>query len=573
MMRMRTRLAGLVLSAVVALPASVAATPVDPNPGPSAVLDAALDAWLGSAGPEDMRSVIVTLREQADVSSVRGPTRADRLRTVIALLQATATRTQTEVLRMLADRAAQGSVSSVTPYWVFNGLAVTATPQVVRELAARPEVAFVSSDIEIGIPAGSLLETAAPEWNVARVGAPNLWNLGFTGEGVVVATMDTGVDATHPDLAASFRGGSNSWFDPNGEHPTLPTDVHGHGTWTMSVMVGGSAGGTAIGMAPGARWISVKIFDDAGVATASDVHAGFQWLLDPDGDPTTPDAPHVVSNSWTMAGPGCDPSFQLDLRALRGAGILPVFAAGNFGPDAGTSASPANYPEAFAVGATDVLDEIHVASSRGPSACGESSTTFPELVAPGVDVRTADLSGAYATPTGTSIAAPHAAGALALLLDALPGLSPDRQAEALEAGAVDLGPAGPDDTFGWGRLDVAASYAWLARGQEPSPSPTPAPDFALAIEPLSASVRRGGSVGFTVSVASVGGFAGPVSLAVSGLPPSSGATLAPASVVAPGSAALTVSTTKRTRRGTFTLTVAGTAGDLVHRATATLVVR
>ena len=144
-------------------------------------------------------------------------------------------------------------------------------------------------------------------------------------------------------------------------------------------------------------------------------------VLDPDGNPATADAPHVVNNSWTFSSPGCNLEFQLDLEALRAAGIVPVFAAGNAGPAAATSRSPANNPGAFAVGAIDDGSLVHAGSSRGPSACTQDGAPYPELVAPGVDVWTSDLFGFYASFSGTSLAAPHVTGALALLLGAKPG--------------------------------------------------------------------------------------------------------------------------------------------------------
>jgi subtilisin family serine protease len=224
------------------------------------------------------------------------------------------------------------------------------------------------------------------------------------------------------------------------------------------VLVGDEAGGTAIGVAPQAQWIAAKIFNDAGGSTATAAHAAFQWMLDPDANPGTADAPQVVNNSWGFTSPGCNLEFQPDVQALRAAGILPVFAAGNSGPNPSTSVSPANYPEAFAVGNTNDSDVIANDSSRGPSACGESQTIYPEIVAPGVSIRTTDLFGLYFNASGTSVAAPHVAGALALLLSAFPNLSVDQQSAALTTTAVDLGPAGPDNTYGAGRLNVLAAY-------------------------------------------------------------------------------------------------------------------
>jgi hypothetical protein len=297
-------------------------------------------------------------------------------------------------------------------------------------------------------------------------------------------------------------------------------------------------------------------------ATSTDIHQGFQWLLDPDGNPATTDAPDVVNDSWTMPASGCLLDFQPDLASLRAVGILPVFAAGNYGPSPGSSASPANNLEAFAVGATDDADALYTYSSRGPSSCGQP--VYPQLVAPGVGVHTTDLFGLYADPTGTSVAAPHVAGALALLLQAFPGMSPDRQAAALENSAADLGTAGPDNSYGHGRLDALAAYQWLAT----------APDFTPAVSPSSASTAAGGGVSYTVTVSPVNGFTGDVSLTLSGLSQSQASWSISTPVIAGGSGAaqLTVSTATSIAAGTYPLTITATSGATVHGAAATLVV-
>jgi subtilisin family serine protease len=502
--------------------------------------------------------VVVVLKSQANVAGVHAPTRAARLAAVERALRDQAARTQYGVLRLLAQRP--DSVAAVTPLWIANAIEVKATPDVIREVAARPEVAAVQPNATIQAPAA--VTSSAAEPNLDVVNAPDLWDLGYRGQGVVVASMDTGVDATHPDLSGSWRGGSNSWYDPNGQH-TTPTDVNGHGTQTTGVMVGGAAGGTSIGLAPDAKWIAVKIFNDSGQATTSRIHQGFQWLLDPDGNPSTPDAPNVVNNSWTMSTASCALDFQLDLRSLRAAGILPVFAAGNYGPTVGTVMSPANLPEAFAVGGTDNSDAIYPYSSRGPSSC--AGATAPALAAPATNVRTSDLYGGYVTDTGTSMAAPHVSGALALLLSAVPGLSADQQAAALEGSAVDLGAAGLDNNFGYGRLDVLAAYHQVAT----------TPDYTVGVSPSSVTVTvaAGGQASYAVTVTGVNGFIGDVALSLSGLPSSVGsATFSPAVVSAAGTSQLNVTTLASAPPGTYPLTITGTSGTTTHTATATLVI-
>jgi subtilisin family serine protease len=520
------------------------------------------------ADPQRMVDVLVVMKSQPNLGAINVTSRADRLATVERSLRAYAERTQQGVLALLASRRAQGLASSIVPLWIANEVAVRAAPSVVQELAARPDVREVRPEFTVQAPTSEVAAaaTSTVEPNVSLVNAPALWDMGFRGQGVVVANMDTGVDATHPDLAAKWRGGTNSWYDPNGQHPTTPTDVSGHGTQTMGVMVGGNAGGSSIGVAPDAKWIAVKIFNDQGSTTSTRIHQGFQWLLDPDNNPSTADAPNVVNNSWTMMAASCTLDFQPDLANLRAAGIVPVFAAGNSGPTAGTVLSPANLPEAFAVGGTDDSDALYPYSSRGPSSC--AGATAPKLAAPAVSVRTTDLYGGYVQDTGTSVAAPHVAGALALLLDAFPNLSADQQEAALKSSAQDLGVAGLDNSFGYGRLDALAAYQWLAS----------APDFTVSVSPSSATVSAGGSTSFVVSVARVNGFAGDVALSLSGLPASQAAWSFSPPVVAggTGTAQLSVATAATIPPGSYPLTITGTStgtsGALTRTATATLAV-
>lgn len=527
-----------------------------------------VDGRPAGAAAQRMVDAVVVLRDQADLSTIRATTRPRRLAAVELALRSKASTAQKGVLALLGRRRAAGLVESVTPLWIVNEVEVRAAPSVIKELAARPDVREVQPSFTIQAPAPvvagpSAPSTAgAPEPNLSVVNAPTLWSLGFRGQGTVVANLDTGVDVSHPDLASRWRGGTNSWYDPNGEHPTTPTDVNGHGTWSMGVMVGGDAGGTSIGMAPDAKWIAVKIFNDRGATTSTVIHRGFQWLLDPDGNPATADAPNVVNNSWTMSVSGCNLDFQPDLRNLRAAGIVPVFAAGNYGPTPGTVLSPANNPEALAVGATDDFDVLDPYSSRGPSACPQA--VAPKLVAPGVGVRTTDLYGLYADETGTSVAAPHVAGALALLLGAFPGLDADRQETALESGALDLGASGLDNDYGYGRLDALAAYQWLSS----------VPDYSVAVSPSSVTTSPGGTASYTVSVAGVNGFAGDVSLSLGGLSTSQASWSFDPPVVQGGSGAaqLTVTTSATIAPGTYPLTIAATSGSTVHTATATLVV-
>ena len=446
--------------------------------GPINKIDPALKKKLELLQADEPITVIVQLKQRANLPEGRGMERGERINKVIDSLQQTANETQGPVRFFLRSRKRQGTVKDFTPLWILNGFSVTANASAINELSKLPDVLSITPDAIDIVPVSSDPTLSNPEQNISLVSAPLHWNLGYTGQGVVMATMDSGVDLNHPELSSRWRGRANSWYDPFGQH-AMPFDASGHGTWTMGVMVGSDMGGTSIGVAPNAQWIAVKIFNDQGSSTATAIHLGYQWLLNPDNDPATDDAPQVVNNSWAYGAPGCNLEFEPDLQSLRAAGILPVFAAGNSGPAGGSSNSPANNPSAFAVGAINNNSLIYGLSSRGPTTCGGSTGVFPELVAPGVNIYSTDLGGFYTTSSGTSMSAPHVSAGLALLLSAYPNLSAAQQEAALIASATDLGTGGADDIYGNGRMDLFSAFQWLAN----MPTETPAPTATLTLIP------------------------------------------------------------------------------------------
>ncbi|HEX9366426.1 MAG TPA: S8 family serine peptidase, partial [Vicinamibacterales bacterium] len=379
---------------------------------------------------------------------------------VVAALRDTANRSQGAIRAQLAQDEAKGNARKVKQFWVFNGLSLSAKESVIRKLAARDDVRVVRYDRAMPPPKPkpssiSTTSSADPAWNIDMIEAPRAWALGpnYDGTGVVIGSFDTGVDGTHPDLAPRYRGNDAiSWFDPYGEHAS-PYDNNGHGTHTTGTVVGGDLSGNRIGVAPGAKWIAAKGWDDTDNATVSSFHEIFQWFLAPGGDPAN--APQVVNNSWGDDTTSCDFEFRPDVQAFRAAGILPVFAAGNSGPDPETVLSPGAYAESYAVGATDFDDNSSFFSSEGPSPC--TGAVKPNISAPGEFILSTWLGGDYQYLDGTSMATPHVTGAAAVLLSIDPTLTVDELEAMLSLGSVDLGDPGPDNAYGDGRLDVFVS--------------------------------------------------------------------------------------------------------------------
>ncbi len=483
---------------------------------PAAVVAPALERAMAMRGTHADTAVILRFTDPLDLQPFAVTDRRERDNRLLLALKARAARNRAAVEPLLVANDAQ----RIRDLWIINGLAATVPAVAVKELAMYPGVERIELDSFVQharsqrtppprtpphrqrdpAPAAAApppelpaVQTtrATPGWNMVAIRAPELWALGHTGKGVVVATMDTGVDLRHPALQRNWRGGANSWFDPHGEE-SAPYDALGHGTQAMSVILGGSA----LGVAPDARWISVRMFNSAGRASMSDIHLAFQWLMDPDGDPATLDAPDIVNASWTLTGSAagtCHLEFSRDIAALKAAGIAVVFAAGNDGPAPGTSSSPGDNPGVLSVGAVDTDLAIARQSSRGPSAC--DGAVFPKLVAPGLSVRTADLSHGgvltYTTVSGSSLAAPHVSGVLALLAGAFQAASVAELEAALVRGARDLGDAGPDNRYGYGFVYALAAFKALqdARGSVSNSATVPVGPVDVASRSASRPVQ------------------------------------------------------------------------------------
>ncbi len=417
-----------------------------------------------------MRGAVGTATLQADVSSelrrlfpkgdeLRRERRATKRRMLVQRLRSTSAASRRPLERKLRT---YGTAREARHLWAINAVAVKLPVSAINDVAALPTVRAIKLDATVQGPVSSGVPAAPNDWNIDMIAAPAIWQLGFTGQGVVVATMDTGADVTHPDLAGSWRGGANSWFDPYGQHAS-PADVNGHGTQVLGLITGGSAGGYQIGVAPDSEWIAAKIFDDSNEATLSGIHAAFQWLLDPDGNPATDDAPDVVNNSWVLATTvnECNQEFAADLALLAENEIATVFSGGNFGPGAQTSVSPANDPAALAIGAIDSGMNVVTMSSRGTGAC--DGAVYPQLVAPGMNILTLDVMPLfYNIVSGTSFASAHVSGGMALLKSAFPMATASQLEGALVQTAVDIAATGADNDSGYGMIDLAAAYNWLA---------------------------------------------------------------------------------------------------------------
>ncbi|UCC80022.1 MAG: S8 family peptidase [Candidatus Zixiibacteriota bacterium] len=453
----------------------------------SGMVDPELEARLENAAPDQMFETLIFMKDQIDLGELKrdlhfiNATRAERHRRVITELQRIATESQPDILAYLTDRKYTSAVGEFRGFWICNMIVAELTASEIYAVAARDDVDKVHSDFK-----GELIEPVkvggadppvinSVEIGVRAIKADSMWALGYTGQGRLVCNIDTGVDGNHIALSQSWRGANGyppaeSWYDSANPSNTFPHDEYGHGTHTMGTICGRSASGTdTVGVAIDAQWIASRAVDVSG----GNIAAAFQWAADPDGNPNTVhDVPDAISNSWGSIG-SCPPSYYSLIDNCEAAGAAVVFAAGNEGPGAQTLRIPANRIttpyNCFSVGAVNGANSsypIAYFSSRGPSQC-DGQTIKPEIVAPGLNVRSSTPGNAYSYMSGTSMACPHVAGAIALLRQVNPNATVDTIKWALMQSAADLGNPGEDNTYGWGIINVRAAMDLLPPANEP----------------------------------------------------------------------------------------------------------
>jgi len=438
------------------------------------------------ANPDAKIPILISpVRPAADLKtelSQNCKTRAERHKTGIVNLKNRAAAAQTGLMTVLYDMESSGLVSNVKSHWIINVISANITASEIEKLAARNDIERIYQLPEIravapieGTPTLETQALSSIEANLTTIGADSAWSLGYTGEGRIICSFDTGIDGDHPALYSTWKGhdgdSAAAWFDPIDQlaypHVFAPYQVGSgfveHGTHTMGIMVGyDSTIDRYVGVAPGARWISAATINLWG---ASIIDA-FEWAADPDGDPNSlDDVPDVINHSWGIinADIGCGDYFWQMIDNTEALGIVNIFAAGNDGSDSLSINNPANRAidslDCFAVGAIDYTDSTLTSySSRGPSDC-DTVSIKPNAVAPGQYIRSSLPGGSYGWRAGTSMAAPHVSGAVAILRQYAPDATPDEIKEALLASCrshPDWGTL-PNNDYGWGMIYIPAA--------------------------------------------------------------------------------------------------------------------
>jgi len=467
----------------------------------------------------------VVLKQQADLSAAEQlKSKLSKGQFVYQTLFKTAQQSQKAIRAELDARGVE-----YRSFYLVNAILVKGDRDLAQRLAARADVKRIDGNPEMrqALPNPHEPEPLEfnPDWpdligdkailavepGISYVRAPQIWSLGYTGQGIIVAGADTGYRWTHAALKSAYRGWNGTtanhdynWHDSIhsgsgscGANNPQPCDDQGHGTHTMGTIVG-LDGANQVGMAPGARWIGCRNMNQ-GAGTPASYLECMEFFLAPypvggttsQGDPSK--APHVTNNSWGCnAAEGCTtPNILLTgVANTRAAGILMEVSAGNSGSSCSTVVDPPSfYDPSFTTGALNTgADTVASFSSRGPVTVDGSNRIKPDIMAPGTSTRssynTSDTT--YSSLSGTSMAGPHVAGGVALLLSAFPSLAgnPDAIESRLTSSAKHItltsttcgsaAGAVPNNVYGYGRLDVGCAIPGNVSGSTAVCSGSPA---------------------------------------------------------------------------------------------------
>lgn len=403
-------------------------------------------------------------------------TRKGRYEIAVEHFKSSHQNSQQALIGLLENLKQDNKVVRYKSHWIANIIEADLKVSELEKLAFRNDVEIIHTVPRIISIMPEKSTQAAPdalgvETNLTFIKADSAWAAGYTGEGRVVCSFDSGVDGGHPALYNNWKGhdgdSAAAWFDPRDQEPfphTLAGTSTSHGTHTTGIMVGhDDTAGDTVGVALDAKWIAAGVIDVNG---ASIIDA-FEWVADPDGDPNSiDDLPDVVNHSWGVPGIGCQDVFYTLIDNLEALGIVNIFAAGNEGAQVDAIRNPANRAldsiDCFAVGncyASFPLT-IYGNSSRGPSDC--NGAIKPNVVAPGLSIRSSIPGGTYSYQTGTSMAAPHVSGLVAMLRQKNPNATVDEIKTAILISAVDDVHTLPDNTYGWGVIDCMAALNALS---------------------------------------------------------------------------------------------------------------
>ena len=466
-------------------------------------------------------------------------------------------------------------------YGIINGMSVTIPDNMAGKLQSLGNVKYVEKEQTVQV----LLDKAVPQ-----IGADKVWASGYTGKGVKVAVIDTGVDTNHPDLNGNKVV---AWVDyVNGK--TTPYDDHGHGTHVSSTIAGtgNASNGQYKGVAPEASLMVAKVLSSSGSGSDTNIIKAIDWAVK--------NGAQVISMSLgsTTHSQAMDDAVNNAVKA----GVVVVIAAGNSGPSAKTICCPGDSPYVITVGASDRNDAIASFSSRGPN---QDGSVKPDVTNMGVGLVAAKAGGTastgyYKAMSGTSMATPMTSGVVALLLQANKTLTPEQVKTVLEKTAKPLGGSVPNNDYGYGRVDAKAALDYVLTGKVPAPTPTPTPSPGVSPTPTPTpqpgtgssvaltsmfakynnqygrmeqfQVKAGTTISQGIMMSNTGGSADSYTVSVSGIPDAwwtltgySGDTLQPN-----GMAYLTLAVTPAasTATGTYTITVTATStSDSSVRAT------